>query len=63
MESEDQKKKPYSPPAFTKLTPQQAGKVVADRKNCSDEEATDFLNAFIRQQPNNATDQKRKRSA
>jgi hypothetical protein len=63
MESEDQKKKPYSPPTLTKLTPEQAKKFVADRNNCSEEEAADFLNSLLRQQPNNAMDQKRKRSA
>jgi hypothetical protein len=63
MESEDQKKKPYSPPTFTKLTPEQARKLVADRKSCSKEEAADFFNSLLRQHPNNATDRKRKRSA
>jgi AmiR/NasT family two-component response regulator len=63
MESQDKKKKPYSPPTLTKLTPEQAKKLVADRKNCSEEEAADFLNSLLRQQPNNAMDQKRKRSA
>jgi AmiR/NasT family two-component response regulator len=63
MESQDKKKKPYSPPTLTKLTPEQAKKLVADRKNCSEEEAADFLNSLLRQKPNNAMDQKRKRSA
>ena len=63
MQSQDKKKKPYSPPTLTKLTPEQAKKLVADRKNCSEEEAADFLNSLLRQQPNNAMDQKRKRSA
>jgi hypothetical protein len=62
MESEDQKTKPYSPPTFIKLTPEQAKKLVADRKNCG-EEAFDFFDSLLRQQPNNATDQKRKRFA
>jgi hypothetical protein len=35
MESEDQRKKPYSPPTLTKLTPEDAMKLVADRKNCA----------------------------
>jgi hypothetical protein len=43
MESEDQEKKPYSPPILTKLTPEQARKLVADRKYCSEEEAAEFL--------------------
>jgi hypothetical protein len=59
---EDQKRKPYSPPALTKLTPEQAKKLVADRDNCSEEEAADFLK-LLRKQPNEARDQKRKRSA
>jgi hypothetical protein len=63
MQSQDKKKKPYSPPTLTKLTPEQAKKLVADRKNCSEEEAADFLNSLLRQKPNNAMDQKRKRSA
>jgi len=63
MESEDQKKKPYPPPTFTKLTPEQARKLVADRRNCSEEEAAAFLKSLLRQQPNNATDQERKRWA
>ena len=46
MESEDQKEKPYSPPTFTKLTPKQARKLVADRRNCSEEEAAEFLDSF-----------------
>ena len=62
MDSADQKRKPYSPPALTKLTPEQAKKLVADRNNCSEDEAADFLKS-LRKQPNNATDQKRKRSA
>ncbi len=63
MESQDKKKKPFSPPTLTTLTPEQAKKLVADRKNCSEEEAADFLNSLLRQQPNNTMDQKRKRSA
>jgi hypothetical protein len=62
MEAEDQTKKPYSSPTVKKLTPEQAKKLVADRNNCSEEEAADFLNALRKQQQNNATDQKRKRS-
>jgi hypothetical protein len=62
MESEDPKKMPYSPPTFVKLTPEQAKKLVADRKNCG-EEASDFFDSLSLQQPNNAPDQTRKRSA
>ena len=61
MESEN-KKKPYSRPALTKLTPEQAKKLVADRNNCNEEEAADFFKS-LRKQPSDATDQKRKRSA
>jgi hypothetical protein len=61
MESED-KRKPYSRPTFTKLTPEQAKKLVADRNNCNEEEAADFFRS-LRKQPSDATDQKRKRSA
>jgi hypothetical protein len=63
MESEDQKKRPYSPPSFIKSTPEQAKKLVADRKRCSEGEASDFFDSFSLQQLNDATDQKRKRSA
>lgn len=51
------KKKPYSPPALRNLTPEQAKKLVADRKNCSEEEAAEFLESLQRQKPQN--DQKR----
>jgi len=43
MESEDQKRKPYCAPVLTKLTLEQAKKYVGDRKNCSAEEAAQFL--------------------
>jgi hypothetical protein len=73
--SEDQtKKKPFSPPALIELTREQAIKLLTERKKWSEEEAAEFLDSFRaprrqtekkqdRQQPNNATDQKRKRSA
>lgn len=48
-DSKDKKKKPYSSPKSTKLTLEQAKKVVADRTNCSEEEAADFLES-LRQQ-------------
>ena len=67
MESEDQKKKPYSPPTLTKLTPEQAKKLVADRKHCTEEEAAEFLKSLRQQQqqppPNDAEDHKWKRAA
>jgi len=59
MEAEDQTKKPYSFATVKKLTPEQVKKLVADRNNCSEEEAADFLNILRKQQQNNATDQKR----
>ena len=58
MESEDQKKKPYSPPAITKTTAERARKLLADRKRCSEGEASDFFDSLLIQHPNNATDQK-----
>ena len=43
MESKDPKEKPYFPPTLTKLTPEQAKRLLADRKNCGEEEAADLL--------------------
>jgi hypothetical protein len=43
MESKDPKEKAYSPPTLTKLTPEQARTLLADRKNCGEEEAADLL--------------------
>jgi hypothetical protein len=64
MKSKDQKKRPYFPPTLTKLTGEQAKKLVADRKNCSEEEAADLLEIPPDNgTQNTATDQKRKRSA
>ena len=63
MDSKDQKKKTYSPPTLTKLTLEQARKLVADRKNCSEEEAAEFLKSIRKQPTEDATDQQRKRSA
>ena len=62
------KKKPYSSPTIKELTPEQAKKIVADRKNCSEEEAVEFLEALKREQhrnePLNDTKEKKgKRSA
>ena len=62
MQLQDQKKKPYSAPTLTQLTPEQARKLIADRKNCSEEEAAEFLMSLRKQPPNNATDQQRQRS-
>ena len=67
------KKKPYSPPTIRKLTLGQAKKLIADHRNCSEEEASEFLESLQRQQRqndqkrneplNDAKEQKRKRSA
>lgn len=46
-------KKRYSPPALRNLTPEQAMKIIADGKNCSEEEAAEFLKSLQRQQPQN----------
>jgi hypothetical protein len=43
MESQDKKKKFYFPPTLTELTPEQGKKFVAERENCSEEEAAEFL--------------------
>jgi len=51
------KKKAYSPPTIRELTPEQAMKIIADRKNCTEEEAAEFLKSLQRQQQQN--DQKR----
>jgi hypothetical protein len=43
------KKKPYSHPTVTKLTPEQARQFVAGRANCGDQEAADFLRSLRRE--------------
>jgi hypothetical protein len=43
MESKEPKKKRYSPPTLTKLTPEQAKTLLADPKNCAEQEAADLL--------------------
>lgn len=43
------KKKLYSPPTVKTLTPDQARKFIADRKNCTEEEAAEFLESLQRQ--------------
>jgi hypothetical protein len=47
------KKKPYSPPTVTNQTPERAKQFVADRANCSDQEAADFLESLRREQQQN----------
>jgi hypothetical protein len=63
MESKEPKKKRYSPPTLTKLTPEQARTLLADHKNCGEEEAADLLGMQPTRNQNTATDQKRKCSA
>jgi hypothetical protein len=43
------KKKPYSHPTVTKMTPEQARKFVADRAKCGDQEAAHFLSSLRRE--------------
>lgn len=43
-------KKSYSPPTIRKLNPGQAKKLIADHRNCSEEEAAEFLDSLQRQQ-------------
>jgi hypothetical protein len=69
--SEDRKTTLYFPPTLTKLTPNQARKLVADRTYRDQEEAGKFLESLRQQevkkkddQPlGNAQDDNRKRSA
>jgi hypothetical protein len=61
MGLQDQPKKPYSPPTLTKMTREQAKKLVMDVKHCSEEEADKFLNSLGQQRI--SKDQERKRSA
>jgi hypothetical protein len=63
MESEAQKKKPYSAPVLTKLTLEQAKKHVAARKNCSAEEAAQLLQSLRQTPTTDCIDQNWKRSA
>jgi hypothetical protein len=46
----ESKKKPYSAPRVTKLTPERAKQFVADHTNCSDQEATDWLESLRKEQ-------------
>jgi hypothetical protein len=45
------KKKPYSSPTVRKLTLEQAKQFVADRANCNDQEAADFLESLAENAP------------
>jgi|SRR5579862_1511270 len=42
------KKTPYSPPTVKTLTPDQARQFIADRKNCTEEEAAEFVESLQR---------------
>jgi hypothetical protein len=62
----NKEKKPYIPPAITKIPPERAKQIIAERIHCSDQEAMDLLESMRHgQQQNNSpgTDNKRKRSA
>ncbi len=75
---QDKKKKPYVPPNLSPLTREQAVKLTADRTNRSHQEAAEFLESLRHEKPpheekrpqdgekhppNQAVDEKRKRSA
>ena len=69
--SKDKKKKPYLSPTLTKLTPDQARKLVTERTHRNDQEAADLLQSLRLQQPHkeekpppkDAEGKKRRRSA
>lgn len=54
MKKEDKpvgsKKRPYSSPKITKVTHEQARKLVADRTNCSGQEAENVLESLRQEQ-------------
>jgi hypothetical protein len=47
-------RKPYSPPAATKLTPEQAIKFVMDRTKCTEKEAKDLLESLRKEKKQDA---------
>jgi hypothetical protein len=55
--SEDQKRKPYFPPTFTKLTPKQATKLVTDHTHRDQGEAGKFLQSLRQQEVRKKNDQ------
>jgi hypothetical protein len=69
--SEGKKKKPYSDPTFTKLTPEQAKNLLSNPIGRNDQEAAALLEFLRRGQrhheerhpPNDALDNQRKRTA
>jgi len=69
-DAKDKKRKPYSPPTLTKLTPKQAKELVTGDIDSSDQGVVDFLEAMRRQQqdanedkPSGEADERWKRSA
>jgi hypothetical protein len=50
------KKKSYSPPALTERTREQAIKLVAERKNCNEDEVAEFLQPPRKRRKKDATD-------
>jgi hypothetical protein len=63
VDSKDKGKKPYSSPTLTEVTREQAIKLVADRKNWSEEEAAKVVDSLRKQKQSDARDQERRRSA
>jgi hypothetical protein len=63
VDSKDSKKKAYASPTLTELTREQAIKLVADHKHCSEEEAAKVLDSLRKQKQSYASDQQRDRSA
>jgi len=50
----DRARKPYAPPAATKLTPRQAIKYVMDRTTCTEQEAKDLLESLRKEKKQDA---------
>jgi hypothetical protein len=49
--SKNKKQKPYLPPTLTKLTAEQAKKLVAERTHRNDQEAAEFLESRRQEKP------------
>jgi hypothetical protein len=49
--SKNKKQKPYVPPTLTKLTAEQAKKLVAERTHRNDQEAAEFLESRRQEKP------------
>lgn len=56
-------KKEYSPPTVKALTPEEAKKLIAMHRNCTDEEAATYLASLRREQRDLPEGPSRKRSA